>query len=280
MRHVILHGHIFKNAGTTFDWSLQNNFGDNFLDHRQDQLMRTEGRAHVEELLTTERELCALSSHHMTNDLPVMSAVNFIRVCLLRHPIERIRSVYDFERTQQAHTPGAKAAKSMDFKDYVQWRMLPQVAHTIRNYQTLYLAGAHGLADEREMAVKYLPDALAVARGDALIGLVERYDESMVVLEDSLAGYFPGIDLSYVAQNVSKVKRQEKAAPDPVAKTLQELGDLQRTVIDKNSFDLALYQVVSERLDGRILGIERFEEKLANFQKRCRRLQRERIIVR
>lgn len=239
--------------------------------------MRGDGRTHIEELLTSECELCALSSHHMTNDLPVMPTIQFIRVCLLRHPIERIRSVYDFERTQEARTPGAKAAKSMDFRDYVQWRMLPQVAHTIRNYQTLYLAGAHGLADEREMAVRFLPDALEVARGDALIGLVERYDESMVVLEDSLADYFPGIDLSYVAQNVSKVKRQKNTAQDPVARTLQELGDLQRTVIDKNSFDLALYQVVSERLDGRIQAVEHFDKKLANFQKRCRRLRRKKV---
>ena len=55
MRHIILHGHIFKNAGTTFDWSLQKNFGKNFLDHRKDLLMRREGRGHIEELLTNEQ---------------------------------------------------------------------------------------------------------------------------------------------------------------------------------------------------------------------------------
>ena len=280
MRHIILHGHIFKNAGTTFDWSLQKNFGKNFLDHRKDLLMRSEGRGHIEELLTTKQALCAVSSHHMTRDLPDMPGVSFIQTYLLRHPLERIRSVYDFERTQRGRTPGAKAAKSKSFKDYVEWRMLPKVAHTIRNYQTLYLAGIHGLASERELALHYFPDALEAVRGDSLIGLVERYDESMVVLEDTLKECFADIDLAYVAQNVSKSKRGKKPPPDPVANTLEELGDLQRTVIDKNSFDLALYQLVSERLDSRILDIARFDEKLEDFRERCQRLARRKILGR
>lgn len=35
-RDIILHSHIFKNAGTTFDYSLEKNFGKNFIDHRDD----------------------------------------------------------------------------------------------------------------------------------------------------------------------------------------------------------------------------------------------------
>jgi hypothetical protein len=280
MRTVILHGHIFKNAGTTFDWSLQKNFGKNFLDHRKDLLMRAEGCAHIEELLTNEQELCAVSSHHMTRDLPDMPGVRFIQTYLLRHPIERIRSVYDFERKQRGRTPGAKAAKSMSFKDYVEWRMLPDVAHTIRNYQTLYLAGIHGLASERDIALRYFPVALETVRSDSLIGLVDRYDESMVVLEDNLKECFADIDLAYVAQNVSKSKRGRTTRQDAVANTLEELGDLQCTVIDKNSFDLALYQLVSERLDSRIRDIARFDEKLEDFQERCQRLTRRKILGR
>jgi len=78
---------------------------------------------------------------------------------MLRHPIERIRSVYDFERKQRGRTPGSRAAKSKSFRDYVAWRMTPAVAHTIRNYQTLYLAGYHGLAGDAELAGSYFPRA-------------------------------------------------------------------------------------------------------------------------
>ena len=36
MRNVILHYHLFKNAGSTLDWSLQRQFGAGFVDHRDD----------------------------------------------------------------------------------------------------------------------------------------------------------------------------------------------------------------------------------------------------
>ena len=133
MRHVILHGHIFKNAGTTFDWSLRKNFGNSFLDHRQDQLMRQDGSAHLQQLLLDSPQLKAISSHHMTRALPEMAQVRFTQIYLLRHPLLRLRSVYDFERKQRGQTPGSKAAKSKSFRDYVEWRMQQTVAHTIRN---------------------------------------------------------------------------------------------------------------------------------------------------
>ena len=52
MRHVILHGHIFKNAGTSFDWSLERSFGEAFVDHREDKLMREGRDKHLEAFLT------------------------------------------------------------------------------------------------------------------------------------------------------------------------------------------------------------------------------------
>ena len=39
-RKVIIHKHLFKNAGTTFDWSLHKNFGNDFCDHRDDVIKK------------------------------------------------------------------------------------------------------------------------------------------------------------------------------------------------------------------------------------------------
>jgi hypothetical protein len=274
MRHIILHGHIFKNAGTTFDWSLKKNFGKNFLDHRQDELMRKNGSAHLAQLVSDDNDLCAISSHHMTGELPELPEVNFIAIHLLRHPIERIRSVYDFERKQRGVTPGAKAAKSKSFKEYVEWRMRPDVSRTIRNYQTAYLAGHHRRSTDVNVISRHFVDAVEVVTNGSLVGLVERYDESMVVLEDTLRGYFPQIDLSYVAQNVSASKKARSGNADATEAILGELGSLQKTVIDENSFDLALYQVARVRLQSRIDGTEDFTEKLREFRERCSKQSR------
>ena len=270
MRHVLLHGHIFKNAGTTLDWSLQQSFGEAFLDHREDRLMRLQGRDHLEQLLAQNPGLAAVSSHHMTGDLPAIDGVNLVSVNLLRHPLLRIRSVYDFERKQKGDTPGAKAAAAMGFKDYVAWRMQPDVARTIRNYQTLYLAGCHQSVDNADIADRYFGQVLERLQAGALIGVVERYDESMVVLESELRPLFPSIDLSYVAQNVSSRRNPGEEDGDLAAATLAELGDLALLVIDENSCDLALYQLGRRQLQARIEAIEDFPARLADFRGRLK----------
>lgn len=278
MKYVILHGHIFKNAGTTFDWSLQKNFEKNFLDHRQDQLMRADGAGHLTHLLEEKGQMQAISSHHMTRDLPDLPHVSFLYVYILRHPIERMRSVYDFERKQRGSTPGSKAAKSKSFREYVEWRMSPKVAHTIRNYQTLYLAGYHGLADHSEIASKFFHQAINTLRDVQLVGVVDRYDESMVAMEEALREYFPDIDLAYVPQNVASGKRRNYSIEDAVARTFDELGSLAKSVVDQNSFDLALYQMAVSKLEKQISSIDNFKPKLEDFRKRCQRLRPRKLV--
>ena len=274
MRPVILHGHIFKNAGTTLDWSLGRVFGSCFLDHRQDREMLDEGMRHVERLLRDNESLSALSSHHMPVVRTNLPGVTLLPLYLVRHPLERIVSVYEFERKQEADTPGARAAGSKSFQEYVRWRMDPSVAPVVRNYQTLYLAGAHSLARQREVGMTQLLDAVDTLRGYALVGVVERYDESMVCFEEALREYFPGIDLACIPQNVAAVSRgAEGATSAPGARTLRQLDDeLRSTVIDHNGYDLSVYTMANELLDARIRGIADFAGKLARFRQRCREL--------
>ncbi len=271
MRAVIAHGHIFKNAGTTFDWSLQRSFADNFLDHRDDKQMRERGTRHVAELLEQNPQLQAISSHHLCHRMPQLPDGKIFPVYLLRHPIERIDSVYNFERRQQADTAGAQAAKEKSFAGYVAWRMQSGVPRTIRNYQTIYLAGVHNYSEDAEPGLDIFGMAMTAVRDTPVIGLVERYDESMVLMEHHLREYFPTLDLAYVRQNVSRRGFMERRH-NSVQSVLKRLGSLQQTVIDNNSLDLAIYQLVHRRLDGMIQRMENFDEQLREFRSRCEQL--------
>ena len=140
-RKVIIHKHLFKNAGTTFDWILKNNYGNAFCDHRDDIPMRDKGEKYLINFLEKNPEIKALSSHHIWFTFSPSKSIELIPVYFLRHPIERIRSVYMFERKQQSETSGAKMAKKTNFREYVEWRMRDNVSATIRNFQTRYFAG-------------------------------------------------------------------------------------------------------------------------------------------
>ena len=267
MRRVLAHGHIFKNAGTTLDWSLARSFGDNFLDHRDDRIMREHGTRHIAELVRERPGLTALSSHHLVHQLPQVSGVEMVPIYLLRHPLERIDSVYHFERRQQADTAGALAARRKSFRDYVAWRMAPGTPRTIRNYQTIYLAGVHNYSEDFEPGPGIFGTAMKTVRNSPLIGIVERYDESMVVIEHYLREALPALDLSYIRQNVTRrgwLRRDSSAAS-----VLRRLGNLANTVVNNNSLDLALYQLVNRRLDDMIDRIEDFAARLGDFRSRC-----------
>ncbi len=269
MRLIIAHGHIFKNAGSTLDWSLRRSFGDGFLDHRDDERMLGDGTRHLAELVAQQGSLQAISSHHMPGTMPELEGCRFAQLYLLRHPVERVRSVYAFERQQQSDSLGARTAKRKNFADYVVWRMQPGVPRVIRNYQTLYLAGEHDYPGTAEPGAELFARALDQLQSGALVGIVERYDESMVVLEHQLKDSLPALDLAYVRQNVTPAERTER---DP-ARILAQLGELSDTLISKNSLDLDLYQLAERRLDETIGRIPEFEQRLGEFRARCQLLE-------
>ena len=260
---IILHGHIFKNAGTTFDWALQQNFGRDFVDHRDDQAMRSGRFDYLAGYLQQHPAIKALSSHHLVMPFPKHSPWRLLRIYLLRHPIERIRSVYDFEQQQNAETPGARYARQASFSDYVRWRMQGNVGATIRDFQLRYLSAAG-----RKLSAEHLQRVQEAMGSAFLFGIVDRYDESMVLLEQALQRWFPGIDLSYVAQNVSAGKKAGTVTERADA-VIDALGDLADDVLAKNQLDLALYQHASAQLDEQIDNTAGFARLLAGFRQRC-----------
>jgi hypothetical protein len=273
MRHIVLHGHIFKNAGSSFDWSLARSFGDNFLDHRDDRAMRRHGAGHLEEVLNARPELRALSSHHLCYPRPDMDGVVFHPVYLLRHPIDRVDSVYAFERRQKAETPGAIAAKRKKFRDYVAWRMLDEVPRTIRDYQTCNVSGNHDRNPKSQVPADWLRRSLNHLGGVECVGVVDRYDESMVVFEQLLRKHFPDIDLAYIRQNTTRRFGRARSLEERVAAVLDKLGSLAPVVIANNSLDLALYRHANQRLDRALAAIGDAEDRLADFRARCARLK-------
>ena len=261
MRTVIAHGHIFKNAGTTFDWALEKNFGKSFCDHREDKPMRQQGASYLTQYLLDNPQINAISSHHLC-ETSAIDEIDIIPVFLLRHPIERILSVYTFEREQKSSSPGAKAAKKYNFKDYVQWRMDPEVNRTIRNYQTSYLAGDQTRKTSKVCTLNTFNAALNKAQHN-LVGLVEKYDASMIKFEESLRKRGIELDLSYVRQNVTN----GKSTSNGISYIAEELGDIFKLVLDENAYDLALYCAVTQLFEKE--DIEDSSEKMADFKRRC-----------
>ncbi|CAA0125404.1 Putative mycofactocin biosynthesis glycosyltransferase MftF [Halioglobus japonicus] len=265
-RPVIVHCHLFKNAGSTLDWSLQRQFGAGFIDHRDDDNMRR-GAAYLKPYLEAHKQVSAISSHHIRFPLPNSEELQLLPLISLRHPIDRARSVYDFERRQESNTPGAIHAKKLSFADYVRWRMQPDVAPTIRNFHCSFCTSNF---DSPIGESAYLESVSMLIKTPLLV-IVERYDESMVLLEQELEPYFPGIDLSYLRQN--ETFGREVQLVQRIESVFEQLGpELTIEFREKNHWDMKLYEN-SLAIHGERMGALRNQDRLmADFQARCRLL--------
>ena len=269
-RTVITHGHMFKNAGTTFDWSLQRNFNESFIDHRDNDRMRRGEASCLANILEANRGLKAIASHHLYRwmPLPTLPGVTVIPCFFIRHPIDRVRSVYVFERHQKSDTPGAIHAKKLNFQDYIAWRLNHKGGGVVMNYQVRYCSGRKGFAIDDEL-IASTANFLSTL---ALTAIVDRYDESMVYFEEVLRRYFPKIDLSYVRQNVSKGGMSPLSMEDKATDILRELGTEAAAIEESNRADLELYALANQALDRQISSISGFNGKLLEFRLRCSQL--------
>jgi hypothetical protein len=221
-RTIILHYHLFKNAGTSVDAILKRNFGDKWVT-REFPAMGGNNTELVEEWIRETPDAIAYSSHTMMGPIPEIEGVRVISFMLLRDPIERIKSAYRFERTQQADTWGAKLAKEHDFEGYVRARLTHSGDRQCRNFQTVRLASlVSGSGTELELAQRAVC-ALTI------LGRVEAFNDAIARLAAKLADVHPGFAFQAVKANTS-------AGKEPVEMS-EELGAMLR---EANTGDAAL----------------------------------------
>jgi hypothetical protein len=168
---------------------------------------------------------------------------------------------------------GAKMAKALDFKDYVLWRLRDDVPNTIRDYQTAYLSGA--FSDKATAYVNYnhYQTAENLVLRSPFVGVVDRYDESMVVFEENFKSKGISLDLAYRPQNVGDKRMLSQASK--VQSVLEQLGSEANRAFESNLNDLRLYNYANVMLDDKINSINGFESKLELFKLRYRALQHE-----
>ena len=201
-RTIILHYHLFKNAGTSLDLILKRNFGPRWV------TVEFEGEgvgntAAVADWIRANPQAVAFSSHTAQGPVPQIDGVRIISVMFLRDPLDRIRSAYQFERYQGVETWGAKLAASTDFAGYVSARLARPGDRQCRNFQTGRMAmlvppspagGQNGPEPELGRALR----ALATL---SFVGLVEEFDRSVARLARLIQVEYPGFRWTSVRAN-------------------------------------------------------------------------------
>lgn len=251
MRNVIVHYHLFKNAGTTVDSIMMRNFSGELNGSIEGKLpWDTLSPDDLLSYALNNPQLRYITSHQAR--LPVLPAngVRFHPVLFLRHPIDRVESVYLFERREPetSVSPSARIAREYGLPGFVEWVLSPEATAVARNFQVAHLA-----AIDRDMRCAFpseahLEVALQQMRALPFLGLVERFDESLGLLDAYLGPSFGRLDLGYNIENRS-VGRASSLG-ERLERIRKTIGDaLYEDLCDCNALDLRLYEEGKARFE-------------------------------
>lgn len=253
---TIAHMHIFKCAGTTFSWILERCFkGEVLYIESIDPSQRLSWQKVIDAPFLGGSTR-AITSHLI--DLAEYKSLAEVTVSLVRNPIDRLYSAFLFARDKQG-----KFSSSTTFKDYVEHHRNSIVS----NFMTRHLSPQSWNAPFKgRNGWELRLDLIDLSRDDCFVGSVERFDESMVLLEYLLEQSGHILDLSYPSK-LNSTKHGERKEAD--VRALQASSTWLEPVIEVDRF---LIEKVNKALDSKIQQCAGFTSRLDSYKERCRDL--------
>lgn len=244
-RPVIVHFHLFKNAGTSVDRILQDNFAKREWAEIEGPNRKKLDTVDLVEFIRSKKALKAVSSHTAVVSVPELDDIEIIPILFLRHPIDRIRSAYDFEKKQVADTPGAKFAKKGSFEDYMEWRLTQPTKAQVSNFHAARLKDFHKITPYRKTNL-YLSRAKAAVDALPFVGIVEEFDQSMHKFEAIIAKHFSNFKAGSTRENVTAPT--DHSLQDNIKAFKQRIGpSVFEKLKDLNDVDFELYRYAKKR---------------------------------
>ncbi|NNE57222.1 MAG: sulfotransferase family 2 domain-containing protein [Hellea sp.] len=245
MRRAVFHFHLFKNAGSSVDRILRDSFPNAWQEKEFRFTKDHWPYEEIEQWIAETSDIKAYSSHTARLPLPRVKNVELFPVIFVRHPLIRLYSAYQYERAQDAETPGAKKAKETDFKAYLEWRFTRPRDASAKNFQSNRLS--HLFRPERgHLIEKRDLESAALKAIETLpfIGFVEKFEDSMKSLKRILSR--KGLDLTATLARENVGTSSKKPTAERIADIQTMIGDeVYEQFCAFNSVDLKLYDRVA-----------------------------------
>lgn len=203
MRNIVVHYHIFKNAGSSVDKILEMSFCDRWATFEGATATSLLNSRDLCLFVRDHPDLCAVSSHLLRPPTP--PELHVLPIVLVRHPLDRAYSVYSQLRRNGGVLPGEQAARRASFAGFVRWCLDYKSlgGMVIADYQVIHLSQASFRNEHIYNAVATesdLQQATAYLSNDVFFGPVEHFDAVMEGLQ--LAA--KQVDLSIVATSATE----------------------------------------------------------------------------
>ena len=235
----LIHIHGYKCAGTTIEKVLLREYPD---------LLRIESensgqRLFFDDIPSKFLKVKAISSHLLSPQ----KNNSALQISLIRDPYERLISAWKFQNE-------VVAKDKSSFREFV----LKYKSSILSNYQCKLLSTqekSKNFSSGWEINI----DLEFLFGPNFFLGCVERFDESMTLIEIMLKERGVVIDLSYpnIANSTKHIYGKRK------------IPDLKRFAYSSIDADNWLWKYTNKKMDSKIESITNFKKYLENFKERC-----------
>jgi hypothetical protein len=265
MRFVIVHYHIFKNAGSTLERILEREFPGSFARLHGPLPEATLDEEDLAAFLKDHPNVKAVTSHHLRYPAPAIRNTVIFDCCFLRHPLERLDSLYSYFRRIDSMDPLCRSAHRHSPAEFMR-QLLDRSPEHISNVQVTYLASRGAFTRPANEAD--LQRAVAMVRNMALPGVVEMFSRSMVAAEYFMRPAFPSIRLGSGPVNVSRLA--VPAAEEREQRLIQRWGaGLYEELARLNRLDIQLVESAGNEILRRLSFMPAVHDRLSEFDARC-----------
>ena len=240
---IVAHYHLFKNAGTSVDVILNNNFGSKWQEIEFKNISQQSNSNLVQDWLLSNQNISAFSSHTAMFPLPQIANISLIPIVFLRHPIARLWSVYKFERKhKKVLNYSIKLAQKYDFAGYLNYQLDEPKNRSCRNFQTYRFSWLNAKQNLTE-----LEQALEGLNALPIVGIVEEFDLSMKYYSKEIARHYPSFQFQSVHTNITS--QRNLSLEDNLNEISSNLDPTTyQRLLDANIDDLKLYEVAKQKL--------------------------------
>jgi hypothetical protein len=267
-RFIFVHYHIFKNGGTTIESIMRREFGGGFATVHGPGAGSVLDAKGLTKFLRMHPGISAVSSHHLRYPKPDVRGWVIFDCCFLRHPLERLVSLYNHFRREDSADPLCLCARRESPREFMK-QLLDDSPNLVSDVQVTQLANAGAFA--RPARDPDLERATQVFCDMAVPGVVELFDESLVAAEYFLKPAFPGLRLHHRPENVSQpVLHRRQDNRRHTEETLVDLwgGDVYSDLLRLNQLDLELFRRAKIEILRRLFLVPAMDERLAEFKAR------------
>jgi hypothetical protein len=238
--YILIHYHIFKNAGSSVDASLQHSFGDRWGSFEGSHAHAIQSKEQLSEFIDANSNLVAVSSHLARPPLP---HANCLPVVFLRHPLLRAYSVYKFTRSDSSQ-PYSGVAQDLGFPAYIAWALKKEPGSiVIRDYQVVHLSDASWRKDhilDAEATPADLEQACRLLSDWGVAGVVEEFELSATVFQAVYGKRLPSLEFLPRWENATC--KQMVSTSERIDRLREVLGEgLYADFMGTNQLDLALH---------------------------------------